>query len=128
MRLTAWDADALHTLQASAEKSPFGPLASPAEILHGSLLYEYCNRGQHALIAVKPLAFSGGVRLDVTGLVSDGDRLDGREFADAIDAVARQHDARIMALCTSVPHVAKTCLRNGWGISGTIMLKVLDKQ
>lgn len=126
MTPTAWDSDALDTFSASIAVNPFGPLASPFEVMNGAHLYEYTNKGQRALVAVRPVAFNAGNRLDIVGLASVGDRLQAKPFFAELDNLARDHQARILACFTQVPHVARTCHKNGFGINGAILLKVID--
>lgn len=121
-----WTADDLDALQPSAARSPYGALASVHEMLAGAHLFEY-QRGpdRRALVAVRPLEFSGGVRLEIVGLRSMAERLDGRDFHRAIDDLAGRFGARAVACCTQVPHVARSCLANGFEITGTILRKDL---
>lgn len=121
-----WDAAALDALAPSAAVSPFGPLATPAEMFQGAQLWEYSNGKQHALVAVRLVTFAAGRRLDVVGLRSDGDRLDVGAFDAAVVRLAHDQGARIIAMCTQLPHVARSCLRHGWGTTGAVLLKVLQ--
>ncbi len=126
MSPASWDADALDTFDQSIAASPFGLLASPYEVMHGAHLYEYTNRKERALVAVRRQCFSGGNRLDIVGLASTGDRLQTKPFAAELDNLARLHESRILACFTQVPHVVSMCVRNGFGVSGAILLKVID--
>lgn len=127
MIATAWDTDALDALGSSVARSPFGPLASAAEMLHGAMLFEYVDAGSRALVAVRPQVFAAGKRLDVVGLASTGDRLNAARFAAALDGLALTHfDTRLLCMTTQVPHVAKACIRQGWGVTGAVLLKTLE--
>lgn len=125
MKPIGWDTDILAALY-RPDLSPMGPLASADEMFNGCHLYEYEKGKQHALVAVKPLTFSAGNRLHIVGLSSDGERLQAHDFYAALDDLGRSHNARIVSLLTAVPHVAKSCLQNGYRISGAAMIKVLD--
>lgn len=122
----AWDGEAIELLTPSTLKSPFGALASPVEVLNGSYLFEYVDGKQSALVAVKPVAFSAGNRLEVVGLRSFGDRLQQKPFFKELDALAMSNDARVITLLTQVPHVANACMKNGFGVSGAVLMKVIN--
>lgn len=127
MNATAWDADALDALRPSVARSPFGPLAAAEEMLVGALLFEYVDGGSRALVAVRPVSFAAGRRLDVVGLASTGDRLNAARFAHALDGLALvEFDTRLLCMTTQVQHVAKACMRQGWTVSGAVLLKVLE--
>lgn len=124
----AWTGEVLDAFAPSADRSPFGPLANAGEICLGSHLYEYRNGGQRAFVAVKPLSFAAGNRLDVVALRSFGDRLQARPFYAAVESIGRQHNARFIVMCTQLPHIAKACQSAGFGISGAIAMKAINFQ
>ncbi len=128
MKPLEWDTDHLQAFSRSADASPFGPLASSGEICRGAYLYEYTRGGQHALVAVKPLHFSGGSRLEIVALHSDGDRLQALPFYAAVDGIARSHGAQLVACITQRPHIARACERAGFAVSGAVLLKVVNPQ
>ena len=121
----AWDADRLAALQTVLDVSPWGPLATVEEAFRGDHLFEFENGRQRALIVVRPVTYRQGRRLDVVALRSEGDRLSAAALDRALMGIAAQFDADLMALCTQVPHVAKSCLRHRWMVTGAVMLKVV---
>lgn len=116
-----WTPDKLQALAAGS--SAFGPLASIDEMMRGAILYHYDRAGESVLVAARPVHLAQGVRLDLVGLRSLGNRLAGRPFHTALDALALQHSADYLALCTNVPHVAKSCTKNGYAITGAVLTK-----
>jgi len=120
-----WTLDDLHALQPSVDASPWGPLASAADVLAGSFLFEFEQGGAHALIALRPNQFAHGVRLDVVGLVSTGDRLPVGALDVALLGIAGQFGADQLAMCTARPHVERQALRSGWQKTGVVMTRKL---
>lgn len=120
----AWDADRLAAMLPSVAASPW-PMEGPGDVLGGSLLYEFEHGGSHALLAVRPVALAGGRRLDVVGLVSDGDRMRGAAIDGAAVSVARSLGCQAVAMCTVHQHVVNVCKRQGWFITGAVMAKEL---
>lgn len=118
-----WDAERIAALQPSVDANPWGPLEGPLDVFGGALLYEFTQGGAHALLAVRPVALARGVRLDAVGLVSTGDRLQAGAIDGALVAIARQHGAQQVAMCTQRAHVTRACARHGWEISGVVMTK-----
>lgn len=106
----------------SVQASPW-PLDGIADALGGAMLYEFSSGKAHALMAVRPVRLEGGTRLDVVGLVSDGDRLNAAEIDGAAVSIARHYGAQALAMCTMRGHVARACERNGWQITGVVMAK-----
>ena len=125
MTPTAWDADAVNTFARHMHLNPMGPLASPLEVMAGAHLYEYADKNQRALVAVRPVAFHAGNRLDIVGLESTGDRLEAKNFTLAMDDLARAHQAQYLACLTQQPHVAKACIKNGYVLTGAVLLKLV---
>jgi hypothetical protein len=123
MKPHAWDNDVLQALAPSVARSPFGTLASAEEMLQGAHLYRYDDGAQAAFVAVRPVRFAAGQRLDIVGLRSLGDRLNTRKFIAALDDLGTQFDAHHLAFCTQVGYVAKSCLKNGYHVSGVVLLK-----
>lgn len=109
----------------SVEASPWGPLASALDVLNGSFLFEFEQGGAHALIALRPNQFAHGVRLDVVGLVSTGNRIPVGALDAALLGVAREFGAQQLAMCTMRPHVERQALRTGWKKTGVVMTKKL---
>lgn len=123
-----WTVDHVAALQPSVAASPWGPLASAGDVLGGAFLFEFEQGGAHALVALRPNNFAHGMRLDVVGLVSTGDRLPVGALDVALLGVARQFGADQLAMCTMRPHVERQALRSGWKKTGTVMVKNLYVQ
>lgn len=121
MRPAAWNDEAYAAMRLAS--SPFGPLACIEQMMHGADLFIYERAKQRAFVAVRPVALFGGQRLDIVGLSSVGDRLQGRAFHAAIDRLAIDHRASLLACCTSVTHVAQSCTKNGFSITGAVLTK-----
>lgn len=121
MQPAAWTDNALAAMRGAS--SPFGPLASLEEMMRGAELYEYQHGQSRAYVAVRLVSLDGGKRLDVVGLASVGQRLAAREFNAAVDRLAVAYGADLIACCTSVPHVAKSCTGHGYTLTGAILTK-----
>lgn len=115
--------DHVNALQPSVDANPWGPLASAGDVLGGAYLFEIEHDGSDALIALRPNAFAHGLRLDVVGLVSTGNRLQAAPLDAALLGIARQFGAHQLAMCTMRPHVERQCLRAGWKKTGVVMTK-----
>ncbi|GKT19558.1 hypothetical protein AVHY2522_22920 [Acidovorax sp. SUPP2522] len=118
----AWDASHVEALMPSVLASPW-PLEGARDVLQGALLYEFSQGRSHALLAVRPVPLAGGLRLDVVGLVSDGERLQGAAIDAAAVQVARSLGCQALAMCTVSAHVEKVCARTGWERAGVVMQK-----
>lgn len=111
-------------LAPSVAASPW-PMEGPADVLAGALLYEFEHGRSHALLAVRPVELAGGRRLDVVGLVSDGERMQSAAIGGAVEHVARSMGCQALAMCTVHQHVVNVCKRQGWSITGAVMAKDL---
>lgn len=118
----AWDADRVAALLPSVAASPW-PMEGAGDVLGGALLYEFTHGRAHALLAVRPVLLAGGRRLDVVGLVSDGERMQGAAIDGAAVSIARRLDCQALAMCTQRAHVVKVCTRQGWEVTGMVMAK-----
>lgn len=123
-----WTADHVAALMPSVQASPWGPLEGPADVLGGAFLFEFEQGGAHALLAVRPVRLQLGVRLDVVGLVSTGDRMQSGAMDAAACDIARQLGAQQLAMCTQRNHVAQQSARHGWVETGVVMTKGLYVQ
>lgn len=121
----SWAPEHVEALLPSVAASPW-PMEGPGDVLTGAMLYEFTHGASHALLAVRPVALAGGRRLDVVGLVSDGDRLNGAAIDGAAVAIARELDCQALAMCTQRAHVVRTCTRMGWQITGMVMAKGIN--
>jgi len=117
-----WTRAMVDALAPSVAASPW-PLEGPADVLVGSKLFELTHAGSHLLMAVRPVTLAGGLRLDVVGLVSDGDRMQSAAIDAAVEYVAREFGCSALAMCTISQHLEKTCARNGWKKTGVVMAK-----
>lgn len=125
----AWTPERVAAFQPSVDASPWGPLATPPEVMQGAYLWDYQRGAEHALLAVRPLARQCGTRLDIVGIVSDGD---GALSPAALDAavmdIARRHGAQLLSMSTQRPALVAACARRGWVITGAVMLKTVSLQ
>lgn len=112
-------------MRPSVEASPWGGLANPHEALRGAHLFTFADGGQRALVALRPVVFGRGTRLDVVGLVSQGDRLHGAAFDQALMATARCFGASVLAMTTAREHIERQCIRQGWERTGSVMTKAI---
>jgi hypothetical protein len=126
--VTQWTRAHIEALQPSIDASPWGPLEGPGDVLGGAFLYEFDQGGAHALLAVRPVQLALGVRLDVVGLVSTGDRMQSGAIDAAACGIAAQFGALQVAMCTKQQHVARQCVRHGWTETGVVMTKGLYVQ
>jgi len=126
--VTAWTADHVRALLPSVDASPWGPLEGPGDALGGAFLFEFEQGRAHALVAVRPVSLALGVRLDVVGLVSDGERMRSGALDAAVCGIAQQLGAQQVAMCTKHEHVARQCARHGWQQTGVVMTKGLYVQ
>jgi hypothetical protein len=121
MQKAEWSSEAMRAL--ARGRSAFGPLASVEDITAGADLYEYRHGDSRAFVAVRPVYLSKGLRLDIVGLASVGQRLAAHEFHAAVDGLARDYRADLLACCTTVAHVAKSCKNNGYTLTGAVLTK-----
>lgn len=121
-----WDADALLAFEPVAAASPFGAVKSAPEMLQGCGLFEFAHARQRALLAMRLDQFTGGRVMHIMGAVSLGaDPLQSRFVMGAIEAVAREHGAAVLSLCTEHAAIAKSAHRWGGQITGAVIAKRL---
>lgn len=120
-----WAPEHVQALLPSVLANPW-PLAGPIDVLGGATLYEFTHGRSHAYMAVRPVPLDGGRRLDVVGLVSDGERLRCGEFGRAVLSIAQAHECAAMAMCTQRAHVVRGCMREGWKITGMVMARNIN--
>lgn len=119
-----WTPDAIAKLY-DPSLSPFGPLATAGEVFKDCYLYMFEYDTQRAYVAVKPVSFHNGKRLDVVGARSIGDKMDGAAFADAVNHIANYHGASLIGLMTKIPKIADKCIAAGFEITGAVLLKAV---
>ena len=122
-----WDADLVESFAPSVAANPWG-FGTAEEVLRGSHAFEYQQAGQRVLIAVRPVVRSEGTRLDVTGLVSLGDRIQAATIDGVMLQIAGRFGAKALAMSTMRNHVENTARRIGWNRAGVLMTKRLDLQ
>ena len=120
-----WTPQLIADFQPSIEANPWRH-GSAMDVLQGAMAFEVCQDESRALVAVRPVKNSAGVRLDVMALVSTGDRLDGLAFDAAVTNIAHNLGAKQLAMATIHPHVANACRRAGWIPTGQLMIKILE--
>lgn len=121
-----WTPELVSEFAPSVNANPWG-FGRAEEVLHGAEAFEYALQNQRALIAVRPVRRIDGTRLDVVGLVSTGDRLHAFEFDAAMNQIAKEFEAKIMAMTTKRLHVANVASRTGWQQTGVLMIKNMEK-
>lgn len=122
-----WDLPLLDAFAPSVLANPWG-WGTPMEVLSGSHAFELHDGNRHALFAVKPVVREHGTRLDITGLVSTGDRLNAADLDAAMVNIAYRFNARALAFATLRPHIATSAKRMGWSSAGELLTKRLDLQ
>lgn len=122
-----WNAELLEAFAPSVLANPWG-FGTALEVLAGSEAFEYSHEGQRALIAVRPVQREHGTRLDVTGLVSTGERMRAPDVDAALLYLANGFGAKALAMSTLRPHLVAACKRTGWTEAGALMVKRLEIQ
>lgn len=117
-----WDAALLAQFLPSVEANPWG-WGTPYEVLSGSIAYAIERGAQRAIIAVRPIERQQGLRLDITGMVSTGQRLCAPDVGRALDQIGAQFGARAIAMATLRPHLARAALRIGFVQAGVLMTR-----
>ncbi len=127
LTLRQWDADALEAMAPVATATPWAGLDSLADVLNGSHLWEFEHGRRRALVALTARQLAAGRVLEVTGMVSLGERLQLAEVGRQIEAVAatRYGDVDLVSMTTRWAHLARACEREGWQPAGVTMTKRL---
>jgi len=123
-----WDGEALQAMLPSVEASPWGGLESPREVLGGSWLFEFREGRQQVLVAARPVRCEHGMRLDVVGMRSLGERFHAATLDAAFMGVARAVGADLIAMNTKHEHIVRACERQGWTCSGHVVIKPVRLQ
>lgn len=123
MQILDWTREHIEAFAPSVDASPFAPVTDLASALDGSNLLEWRQDGERALIAVKRTAWPLGNRLDVVGLVSDGERIQSGRAIEALRQFAHAHQVNYITMMTRRDHVARACARAGWIESGVAMVQ-----
>ena len=122
-----WTADLVAAFEPSAAANPFGPLSSPTDVLTGSFLYQVESGDSCGLLAVRPLQLEHGNRLDVVGAVALRGRNRAAVVGQALDALALQFEADVIAFATQRPHLVRQAARLGFEVSGVVLTKRLHR-
>lgn len=109
----------------SVAANPYGPLESAAEVLGGAYLFAFEHRSQRALLAVRPVHLSGGLRLDVVGMHGEGQRFQAAALDGGLEALARRNGAAALSMTTMHEGLAAAARRQGWVQTGVVMTKIL---
>lgn len=120
-----WSPDAIDAFAPVAEASPWGPLLSPTELLQGCYLFEFEHRDQLALVALSRSVSSGGVRVHVQGLVSQGSPLQMQPLMGRIEQTAINLGADVLTMLTRHHQMARLAPKWGAHISGAAISKPL---
>lgn len=109
----------------SVAANPYGPLESAAEVLGGSYLFSFEHRMQRALLAVRAVQLSGGLRLDVVGMHGEGQRFQAAALDGGLEALARRNGAAALSMTTMHEGLAAAARRQGWMQTGVVMTKMM---
>lgn len=121
-----WDDEAVEAFAPCMAASPWGALAGVRESLAGANLWVLQAERRHVLIAVRGLNLEHGRQLEVTGIRSLGERMRAPELGAALDAMAQAYgNVDQLSMCTRHAHLVRGCERQGWAVTGTVMLKQL---
>lgn len=123
MKPIPWTVENCRAFAPALDRNPYGALESPGEVLTGSYLYQFDHRAQSALLAVRPLQLSHGVRLEVVGMVSEGQRFQAAALDRVMTEIAFAHGADQLAMMTKHAGLVRACVRHGWADSGRILTK-----
>lgn len=126
LKLRPWDEDAVRAFYPVVETNPWGPLENAGELLAGSYLAEYRDGTRRCLVAARPVELSGGVRVEIVGIRSLGDRLPSDLIADEVVKLAHALGGNMVAMSSRVPHILSTLHRHGWATTGALMVKTMD--
>jgi hypothetical protein len=125
----AWDDQAQHLMQASADASPWALVESFADNLGRAHLWQIDAGAQRALVALRGLDLAGGRLLEVAGLRSIGAARITPAIATVIEDLARDvYGADLLTMCTRHPHLVRGCERAGWTNVAAIVNKPLRLQ
>lgn len=123
-----WTPDHVEAFGPVALRNPWGALEQPGEIMHGCYLFDVQHGRQHALMAVRRQEVSGGVRAEITGLVSAAPFFHCEALDAAAMMAAHQLGADVLGMSTQVPALARACHRHGWATTGAILTKWMREQ
>ena len=104
--------------------NPWG--ASAQEVLGGSQLFEVEDGNQHILLAGKGIRRGDVATLEITGMVSLADRIQTDTLGGALDQLASQYGAHVLAMYTPHPHLQRGAMRLGFAETGRLFQKQVN--
>lgn len=116
-----WDSETIAAMGPSVQTNPWG--ATVLETLGGSQLYEVEDGPVRLLVAAKGLKRGEVATLEITGLVSTGERMKTQQVGQALDTLANIYSADYLAMYTPHPHLMRGALRLGFYESGRLFMK-----
>ncbi len=119
-----WDREAIEAMGPSVQTNPWG--ATVLETLGGSQLYAVEDGTVRLLVAAKGLKRGQVATLEITGLVSTGDRMQTSQVGQALDTLANLYSADYLAMYTPHPHLMRGALRLGFYESGRLFMKRIN--
>lgn len=125
----SWSADAIDALTPALQSDPWGGLASPVQVLHGSDLLQVCIDDSPAgLVAVRTTDLKAGreVHVIAAARIAPG----AHAIAGAwpvIEAMARDRGAAVVTAVTAQASVQRSMTRAGWVTSGVVMIRRLQQ-
>lgn len=120
----AWTPENLAAMMPVVALNPWG--ASAQEVLGGSQLFEVEEGAQHILIAGKGIRRGDVATLEITGMVSLANRIQTDTLGGALDALANQYGAHVLAMYTPHPHLQRGALRLGFAETGRLFQKQVN--
>lgn len=120
-----WSIEATEAFEPVALASPWGPLQSTGELLHGCFLFEFEHRDQRALVAMSRARASGGTRVHVQGLVSLGAPLQMQPLMSQIEQTALDMGGDVLTMLTRHHQMARLAPKWGAHIAGAAIAKHL---
>lgn len=124
IRQLAWDADLVGEFAPAVAISPWG--VNALEAFEGSQAYEIQDGQIRLLIAAKGFERRGLRTLEITGLVSDGERMHTDTAAFAIDSLANVYKAHNVGVFTPHRHLHRIAKRIGFTEAGRLFMKTTD--
>lgn len=105
----------------SVQTNPWG--CTVLETLGGSQLFEVEQGPVHLLIAAKGMKRQEVATLEITGMVSMGDRMQTVQVGQALDTLANIYTADYLAMYTPHQHLQRGAQRLGFYETGRLFMK-----
>lgn len=116
-----WDRDAIEAMGPSVQTNPWG--CTVLETLGGSQLFEVEDGPVRILIATKGMKRQDVATLEITGMVSMGERMKTPQVGKAFDTLANIYGADYLAMYTPHPHLMRGAMRLGFYETGRLFMK-----